>query len=309
VNLDQLACGTTFDRTVQDSGAIIVGAGLPPGSGADRQRELFSSYGSRVDVQGWGSGVRTTGYGTAYVDPDDPTNPNFWYAGSFGGTSSASPMVAGAAANLQGIATLQFGAPLTPLQMRDLLVNTGSPQQGDIKRHIGPRPDLRKASEFVLDGNVTRWSGKAQGVGLGPGQAAVRIVGQFALAGTLDLAACPATLTITSLLAEAGGAELAAGLPIILQADCANTSEVAYYRTGPGVVPRVEVAIGARAHGRFTLRIEVSGATVAVAAGCPTTALTTAFAIEDGANLPVEVETQQPWQCFGAGDQYLKSPP
>ena len=54
VNLDQAACGTTFDRTVQDSGAIIVGAGQPPSSGADRQRATFSTFGSRVDVQGWG---------------------------------------------------------------------------------------------------------------------------------------------------------------------------------------------------------------------------------------------------------------
>ena len=107
VNLDQTACGTTFDRTVQDSGAIIVGAGGPPGSGADRERLGFSSYGSRVDLQGWGAGVVTTGYGTAapngYRDPDDTTDPNSWYRFTFGGTSSASPIVAGAAANLQGL--------------------------------------------------------------------------------------------------------------------------------------------------------------------------------------------------------------
>jgi serine protease len=52
VNLDQAACGTVFDRTVRDSGAIIVGAGKPPSSGADREREPFSTYGSRVDLQG-----------------------------------------------------------------------------------------------------------------------------------------------------------------------------------------------------------------------------------------------------------------
>src|SRR5262249_7254886 len=59
VNLDQPACGDIFNRNVRDSGAIIVGAGFPPGSGLDRQREPFSTYGSRVNLQGWGSDVAT----------------------------------------------------------------------------------------------------------------------------------------------------------------------------------------------------------------------------------------------------------
>jgi subtilisin family serine protease len=145
VNLDQAACSDVFDRTVRDSGAIIVGAGLPPSSGADRQREFFSTFGSRVDLQGWGSGVATTGYGDLHVAPDVPANPNFWYTDLFAGTSSASPMVVGAVANLQGIALAQSGIPLTPLQIRTLLVQTGSPQLGNTAEHIGPRPDLRQA--------------------------------------------------------------------------------------------------------------------------------------------------------------------
>ena len=79
VNLDQAACSGVFDRTVRDSGAIIVGAGQPPSSGVDRQREGFSTFGSRVDLQGWGSGVVTTGYGDLYQNPDRPTDPDFWY--------------------------------------------------------------------------------------------------------------------------------------------------------------------------------------------------------------------------------------
>jgi hypothetical protein len=145
VNLDQAACSGLFDRTVQDSGAIIVGAGQPPSSGVDRQREGFSTFGSRVDLQGWGSGVVTTGYGDLYMSPDRPANPDFWYTGGFGGTSSASAIVAGAAANLQGIALDQSGIPLTPLQIQTLLVQTGSPQLGNTAEHIGPRPDLRQA--------------------------------------------------------------------------------------------------------------------------------------------------------------------
>ena len=145
VNLDQPACGGAFDRTVRDSGAIIVSAGSPPSSGVDRQREGFSTFGSRVDLQGWGSGVVTTGYGGFYQNPEIPTNASFWYSSDFSGTSSASPLVAGAAANLQGMALDRSGVPLTPLQIRTLLVQTGSPQLGNIAEHIGPRPDLGNA--------------------------------------------------------------------------------------------------------------------------------------------------------------------
>ncbi|MBM4467094.1 MAG: DUF11 domain-containing protein, partial [Chloroflexi bacterium] len=157
VDLDQPACGTTFDRTVQDSGAIIVGAGGPPGA-TDRQRLGFSSYGSRVDLQGWGSGVWTAGYGSGYVNPDDPTNPDYWYANSFGGTSSASPIIAGAVANLQGIAKTQAGGPLTPSYVRTLLVQTGSPQLPNNAQNIGPRPNLRQAISqlLVTDLSVTK---------------------------------------------------------------------------------------------------------------------------------------------------------
>jgi hypothetical protein len=143
VNLDQAACGTTFNRSVRDSGAILVGAGGPPG-GSDRQRLGFSSYGSRVDLQGWGGGVMTTGYGSGYVNPDDPTNPMFFYRSTFSGTSSATPIVAGAAANLQGIAKNLFGTPLLSFQIRKLLRDTGSPQLGPAQ-NIGPRPDLAAA--------------------------------------------------------------------------------------------------------------------------------------------------------------------
>jgi hypothetical protein len=155
VNLDQAACGSKFDRNVRDSGAIIVGAGGTPGSN-DRERLGFSSYGSRVDLQGWGQNVVTTGYGDLYTNPDDPNNPNFWYTSTFNGTSSASPIVAGAAANLQGISLERFGTFLPSSEIRQLLVETGSPQQGDTSENIGTRPDLRAAITAIKDGVVER---------------------------------------------------------------------------------------------------------------------------------------------------------
>lgn len=159
VDLDQEDCDGKFDRTQRDSGAIIVGAGGPAGSGNDRERLGFSSYGSRVDVQGWGDGVQTTGYGDlptrpGYEDPDDPTNPDRFYTEDFGGTSSASPIVAGAAANLQGIAIQMFGTPLIPFQLRALLRDTGSPQLGDTSENIGPLPDLQSAIGQISAGAI-----------------------------------------------------------------------------------------------------------------------------------------------------------
>lgn len=148
VNLDQPACGHKFDRTVQDSGAILVGAGGSPGD-LDRQRLWYSCYGDRVDVQGWGEHVMTTGIGDFYKNPRAPHDRNFFYTDNFGGTSGAGPIVAGAAINLQGIAKNRFGMPLNPFQIRELLVQTGSPQLGNIAEHIGPRPDLRAAIAVI----------------------------------------------------------------------------------------------------------------------------------------------------------------
>jgi hypothetical protein len=42
---------------------------------------------------------------------------------------------------------------------------------------------------------------------------------------------------------------------------------------------------------------------------CPDASLTTGFVIEDGGPAPVAVATQEPWLCFGTGNQYRKSPP
>lgn len=152
LNLDHPACLGKYDRAVRDSGAIIVGAGGSGRVGCSpaRQKMSFSSYGSRVDVQGWGECVWTTGYGTGYKDPEDIDDKNKWYRATFGGTSSASPIVAAAVANIQGIAIQAFGAPLKPKDVRQLLSDTGFAQEGDISEHIGPLVNLRGAIDKLL---------------------------------------------------------------------------------------------------------------------------------------------------------------
>ncbi len=128
----------------RDSGAIMVGAGAPAlPRFTDRSRLDFSNHGSRVDLQGWGSMVATLAYGDLQRCETRRT-----YTAAFAGTSSASPIVAGAAMLVQSIARTR-GRPLTPAALRDLLVATGTPQtsgpHGPATQHIGPRPDLRRA--------------------------------------------------------------------------------------------------------------------------------------------------------------------
>lgn len=132
-DLDSSAYASYMSRG--DSGAIIVGAGT---ANTNHDKLSFSTYGSRVDVQGWGQSVFTLGYGDFQTYGSDP---NQSYTQSFSGTSSAAPFVAAAAVALQGFT----GKALSPLDLRALLVQTGIPQGSG--GHIGPFPDLRAAFE------------------------------------------------------------------------------------------------------------------------------------------------------------------
>ncbi|MCB9564252.1 MAG: S8 family serine peptidase [Kofleriaceae bacterium] len=151
-DLDHRAYRGAFDRARRDSGAILVGAGAPARAGwTDRSRLDFSNYGSRVDVQGWGRRVTSLDYGDLQECDRQVRTRN--YTDQFSGTSSASPIVAGAAILLQGVHRAATGAPLTPAAMRALLVATGTPQvdgpHGRATQHIGPRPDLARALEAL----------------------------------------------------------------------------------------------------------------------------------------------------------------
>lgn len=127
-----------------DSGAIIIGAGT---SGSNRTKLSFSTYGSRVDVQGWGQSVASTGYGSYAVYGGDK---NQRYTSSFNGTSSATPVVAGVAIVVQGYAQATYGEQLTSQDMRDILSTTGLSQTGS-GGAIGPRPDALEAIGVIDD--------------------------------------------------------------------------------------------------------------------------------------------------------------
>ena len=130
----------------RDSGATMVGAGK---SDLPHDRHSESNFGSRIDCYAWGSNVTTSGGN----DLDDGGgDQNRTYTSLFGGTSSASAIIAGAALILQGIYDANTNSRLSPLQMRFLLScpDAGTLQGGSVSGHVGVMPDLRAIIENKL---------------------------------------------------------------------------------------------------------------------------------------------------------------
>jgi hypothetical protein len=127
-----------------DSGAIIVGAGS---ANTFHDKLGLSTYGSRVDVQGWGESIFTTGSGDAAQHGGDI---NQSYTDGFGGTSGASPFIAAAVASLQSFAASWLERRLTPAEVRSLLIETGVPQGSG--GHIGPFPNVAAAIDQIRGG-------------------------------------------------------------------------------------------------------------------------------------------------------------
>jgi len=102
-----------------------------------------------VDAQAWGREVTTTGYGDLQGGDE-----KLWYTDQFSGTSSASPIVVGTLACLQGVLRGQGRSLLTPATARGLLRSTGSPQVDAPGRpatqRIGNRPNLRQMIQQAI---------------------------------------------------------------------------------------------------------------------------------------------------------------
>lgn len=139
-NLNNPIYGTTFPDGKPNSGAIMVGAADSCSTWKPNAKQYSSSYGSRVNVYADGDCVAAAGYGVLQ------NGINQDYTGYFNGTSSASAIVAGAAALLSSTAQAS-GRTLTPLQMRTALTSTGLPQDvtGTSTPYIGRKPQLRQA--------------------------------------------------------------------------------------------------------------------------------------------------------------------
>lgn len=153
-----------FNPANPTSGAVLVGAGAPPpgthgrNHGPDRSRLDFSNYGQRVDAQGWGREVTSTGYGNLQGGADQDR----WYTDTFSGTSSASPIVVGAIAAVQGCLRAAGRPVLSPARAIELLRRSGSPQQDAPGRpatqRIGNRPNLRQLIPMAL-ASAAPWVG------------------------------------------------------------------------------------------------------------------------------------------------------
>jgi hypothetical protein len=123
----------------EDSGAIMVGAGRfnPNGNSGSWTRWPLSNHGSRIDCYAAGEFVFTIS-SDANGQPAPPNN--------FGGTSSATAIVAGAALSVQGVEEAKNGSPFPPGRLRDIFSDPtkGTPPRQPQNNRIGVMPDLRK---------------------------------------------------------------------------------------------------------------------------------------------------------------------
>ncbi|MCB0377707.1 MAG: S8 family serine peptidase [Bdellovibrionales bacterium] len=135
-DLDHKDYKGAFDIKVRDSGAILVGAVGSPLKGRYFERMSYSNYGKRVTSFAYGQDVATAGYGDLFDQ-----GPTRIYTDGFAGTSSATPIVAGAVALASSLAK-QRGKSLRPEELREILATTGPRQDGDRKQNVGRFPNL-----------------------------------------------------------------------------------------------------------------------------------------------------------------------
>ncbi|MEO8525775.1 MAG: S8 family serine peptidase [Caldimonas sp.] len=127
-----------------DSGAILVGSSLPS---KDHERNPSSNFGLRVNCFAWGADIVTTG---AY--PSLTSTGPASYTNTFGGTSGASAIIAGAALLVMALHEARFGTLPSAGRVRDLLGSaTGTSQAPPGNDWIGFMPDLAKIGEALLE--------------------------------------------------------------------------------------------------------------------------------------------------------------
>ncbi len=152
-NLDAGVYDQRFDPDFRNSGAIMVGAS----NSTNRKATASSNYGKRIDLHGWGNNVMSAGYGTIGGKTNSTMRINGadtdqWYRTDYNGTSSASPIVAGAIAAIQGARLANGERIMGWSSMRKLLVDTGTPFID--AKPIGSFPNLRAALQQMLPGTT-----------------------------------------------------------------------------------------------------------------------------------------------------------
>ncbi|MFK0268815.1 S8 family serine peptidase [Pseudomonas asiatica] len=122
-----------------DCGGLLVGACYP----TDGRKYGFSNFGHYASlINSWGGEVTTTGSGDLQTLPGNNRN----YTAKYHGTSSATPLCAGALALIQSYAKQQ-GTLLSPAAMKAILAlsdnNEGLPDK------VGKRPNVKLAMTQV----------------------------------------------------------------------------------------------------------------------------------------------------------------
>jgi serine protease len=157
-SLEDPVYGGRYLSQALPSGALIVGAS----ENGPLEKTPSSNYGPRVDANAWGYKVVTTG------NHGDLFWPNFderqTYTQSFAGTSSATPIVAGAVAAYVGAVEEQTGKRLTPAEVIADLRRLGTAVP--VTTPIGRRVDLHQlfASRGLPDGLNIEQQGRPGGV-------------------------------------------------------------------------------------------------------------------------------------------------
>jgi hypothetical protein len=136
---------------IPDSGAIIVSGCT---SGPDlHHRSLECNQGERVDSFAQSSGVVSAGAVNQVQSLNDVVNSNQWYRNDFGGTSSASAIVAGVVLLIQEMAIETSGLKrvLRPREIRDVLRNpkVGTPIEFEGK--VRYMPDVTKIPSILAE--------------------------------------------------------------------------------------------------------------------------------------------------------------
>jgi len=143
-----------FNRTAvgfRDSGAIMVGAAsstTPHIRIAPPTWTWGTNFGSRIDCYAWGEDVDTCSSNNA--------GSTTLYTAGFNGTSSASPIITGAALVVQGIAenpASGLGYRFSPKQLRAILSDpaTGTASNNPAVDRIGVMPNLQAIIQNVLN--------------------------------------------------------------------------------------------------------------------------------------------------------------
>ncbi len=159
-DLDSPAMLGRFNRANRDSEAIVVGAG----DSVTHAPLWFTSHGSRIDLQGYGNNLVTTGSNGDLQGPG-PGEKDIRYTSSFDGTSGAGPVVAGSVAAVLSYLKATGQPPLDADQLVGLLRSTGTPQTSPELGQIGPLPDI-PAAIATIQGSLPTVSITGPGDGL-----------------------------------------------------------------------------------------------------------------------------------------------